>query len=64
MPPKALTTPMIAFSQVRDSSALLVAGPLLDPPDPGIPVVAVTVVMSYDGSTWSAKSEYGGGWPV
>ena len=64
MPPKALTTPMIAFSRVRESSVAPDVVPLLDPPEPGIPVVAVTVVISNAGSTWPARSEYGEGRPV
>lgn len=61
MPPNALTTPMIAFSRVRESFEAPLVDPLEDPPDPGIPVVVVTVMISNDGSTWDAKSEYGEG---
>jgi hypothetical protein len=59
MPPNALTTPIIAFSRVRDSLETPPDEPLEDLPAPGIPVVADTVVISKDGSTWFAKSEYG-----
>ena len=64
IPPKALTTPIIAFSRVREPSEVFPDEPLSDPPEPGIPVVAVTVMISNDGLTWEARSEYGEGWPV
>lgn len=57
IPPNALTTPMIAFSRVREPSVAPDEVLLLDPPEPGIPVVAVTVVISNDASTWDARSE-------
>ena len=60
IPPKALTTPIIAFCRVRESSEVAPDESLLDPPEPGIPAVAVTVMISNDGSTWEARSEYGG----
>lgn len=64
-PPNVLTTPMIAFSRVRDSPEAPSDEVLPeDPPDPGSPVVFVMVVISNAGSTWSVKSEYGEGNPV
>lgn len=63
-PPSVLTTPIIAFSRVRDSVEAPPDELLLEaPPDPGIPVV-VMVVIANAGSTWDVKSEYGEGSPV
>lgn len=59
IPPNALTTPIMAFSRVREWFEAPPDEPSEDPPDPGIPVVVVTVVISKVGLTWIAKSEYG-----
>ena len=47
---------MIAFSQVCKPSEVFPDEPLSDPPEPGIPVVAVTVMISNNGLTWAIAS--------
>jgi len=59
IPPNALTTPIMAFSRVREWLEAPLDESSEDPPDPGTPVIVVTVVISKAGSMWSAKSEYG-----
>jgi len=61
IPPNAVTTPIMAFSRVREWFEAPPDDPSEDPPDPGIPVVVVTVVISKAALMWSAKSEYGEG---
>jgi len=60
IPPRAQTTPMIVFFRVRElSEVALPDEAALGGPEPGIPVVSVTVLISNDGSTRTARAWYG-----
>ena len=60
IPPSALTTPIMAFSRVRESVEDPPDELGFDTPDPGAPLL-VMVVISNAGIMCFAKSEYGEG---